>query len=60
MDQPDLNERFQRRIKGTFTEFLGMRLLEVGQGHVVGERVKDKVPDTFFGRQASLPEPSPP
>ena len=37
MDHPDLNEQFQRRIKGTFTEVLGMRLLEVGQGFVRGE-----------------------
>lgn len=37
MDHPDVNERFQRRIKGTFTEVLGMRLLEVGQGFVRGE-----------------------
>jgi uncharacterized protein (TIGR00369 family) len=37
MDRPDLNERFQRRIKGTFSEFLGMRLLEVGEGRVRGE-----------------------
>jgi len=37
MDHPDVNERFQRRIKGTFTEFLGMRLLELGQGYVRGE-----------------------
>ncbi|MGH7360282.1 MAG: PaaI family thioesterase [Candidatus Methylomirabilales bacterium] len=37
MDHQDINERFQRRIKGTFTEFLGMRLLELGQGYVRGE-----------------------
>ena len=37
MDHPDVTERFQRRIKGTFTEFLGMRLLELGEGYVRGE-----------------------
>ena len=37
MNQPDLDERFQRRIKGTFTEFLGMRLLELRDGYVRGE-----------------------
>jgi uncharacterized protein (TIGR00369 family) len=37
MDQPDANERFQRRIKGTFTELLGMRLLEHREGYVRGE-----------------------
>jgi len=37
MDHPDVNERFQRRIKGTFTEFLGMRLLELKPGYVRGE-----------------------
>jgi len=37
MDQPDINERFQRRIRGTFTESLGMRLLELREGYVRGE-----------------------
>ena len=37
MDHPDVNERFQRGIKGTFTEVLGMRLLELKPGYVRGE-----------------------
>lgn len=37
MDHPEVNERFQRRIKGTFTESLGMRLLELEPGYVRGE-----------------------
>ncbi|MCI0370244.1 MAG: PaaI family thioesterase [candidate division NC10 bacterium] len=37
MDHPDQNERFQRRIKGTFSELLGMRLLELKPGYVRGE-----------------------
>ena len=37
MDHPDLNERFQRRIKGTFSELLGIRLLELKPGYVRGE-----------------------
>ena len=48
MDHPDVNERFQRRIKGTFTEVLGMRLLEVGQGFVRGELpVRDSLKQSY-------------
>ena len=48
MDHPDVNERFQRGIKGTFTEVLGMRLLELKPGYVRGELpVRDSLKQSY-------------